>query len=338
LVKLWFLSAPTVALGILVAGCGSGVDDSPPSLPDGMPAPSSELLQLAVDPSDAVVSNDRILADIETPCLPAILRGLGSFSDVGWVAPRFFSVAAPGAPEYGFVQLSSGRSRFHVQFRVPRSEEEAVAFHGDKERGAEPLLYCDVPGTLHHLSQTGIRRLASWPIPSVKAFIDFGDVHRELVFSANTWTSGGVLAATTELSRQETLELQDALKSQLGAQIIFRVSNRLQLPGCVQTLDGANSRSIDELGLKDGEGGGVAFGTLARVVSTLPKRATAVKQEGDCASLPLVTGASGSDGGRTAHCTRRGFALTCRTESDFAPGAFNIQSNAHIGENVAGVF
>ena len=242
---------------------------------------------------------------------------------------------------FEFQALPSGNFRFNAQFRVPRSEFEAIELYGrrERERGAERTLFCDIGPTLRQLQRSGIRRLSSWPVASVIAWIEISGKRRELALNVpSNWTSGGEVLASAELTEAEYKRLHRDLDSPLGAPVNFVVSNQWRRTGCVQRIELDGVEAIDAFGLRDGERGAVSLDALRFAVRGVISRNTNVNIDGECGAQSIML-PSGSVGGQTdVNCSRSGKSLECLFEGQFVLSAFKFQTHEIIGNGVAGVF
>jgi hypothetical protein len=322
------ISAAKLYVGMVVAGLiATGCTSADP----GMQKPiqrQSELLRLPVAAGEDAISSDVVPVDIQAPCLPPIMGGRGRYTDVGWVSPQFFLVAGNGGPGYTFQPLPSGRSRFRAVFRAPRSESEANTLWDEHQVHHERIAYCDIGGTLEHLSNTSVRRLASWPVPFIKVILQINATEHDMAVSEPTeWTSGGPLMVSVDLSPEEQASLAQDLSGPIGVQVLFIVSNRPLEPGCAYTIGvgGLPDSATAPLGLRDGENGAVSPDTLRHTISRLPDRAKRVTVEGTCPSAPKVT----------AYCSRSGTAMHCRIDGDLVSprqgGVANVETHTIIG-------
>jgi len=329
------LTAGLFILGVVTSACNSGTSTQSDDV-------QRELLTLEVAPGEVVMADRPAPVDTESPCSVPVFQGIGRFADVGWVAPRFFQAAiTTGGPGYEIKTLRSDRSRFKVRFRVPRSEREAIALYGAREWDSQNSnnLFCNVAGTLKRLSGSGIRRLASWPVASVKAFLNLEGKRRELALDLSpNWAAGGDLLATVELSNSERARLEQELKSSFGASVFFDVSTRWRRTGCLQLIQLNDNNAIEAFGLHDGERGAVSLGLLRLAVSKLASQETNVSITGDCGSQSVLLPPGASGGETNASCIRSGYSLDCRLEGQFSEMAFIYSTETNIGEHIAGVF
>lgn len=327
------LTAALFLVGFMTSACNYRVRHQSDSI-------QTELLTLEVAPGEVVMADRPAPVDIESPCMPPVIQGIGRYADVGWVGPRFFLV--PGASNehgYQFEALPSGRSRLRMWFRVPRSEREARALYGTRERGAEKILFCDVSGTLRRLADSGIKRLASWPVASVTAFLDLGGKRRELALDLSPhWASGGDVLASIELENSERETLLQDLKSPLGKQVLFNVSSQWRRTGCLQAIDLSGIDAIETFGLRDGERGAVSLKLLKQAVSRLVSSKTSVSVDGECGSQLVLRPPAAGDAETNASCLRSGESLHCHFEGQLSDEAFTLSTHTTIGEQVAGVF
>jgi hypothetical protein len=317
------LYAGMVVAGLIATGCTSA--DSEKRKPIQR---QSELLRLPVAAGEDAISSDVVAVDIQAPCLPPIIGGLGRYADVGWVSPQFFLVAGNGGPGYTFQPLPSGRSRFRVVFRAPRSERDANTLWDERRVRREPIAYCDIGGTLEHLSRTSVRRLASWPVPFIKVILQINATSHVMAVSEPTeWTSGGPLMVSVDLSPEEQASLARDLSGSIGALVEFIVSNRPLEPGCAYTIEvgGLPESATAPFGLQDGENGAVSPDTLRHAISRLPDRAKRVTAEGTCPSAPTVS----------ANCSRNGTIMHCQIYGDLVTprqgGVANVETHTIIG-------
>lgn len=320
-------------LGVVTSACNSGTGNQSDRV-------QTELLTLEVAAGEVVMADRPAPVDIDSPCSVPVFQGIGRYADVGWVAPRFFQVPmTTGGPGYVFETLRSDRSRFKVRFRVPRSEREAIAFHGGREQAGENRLYCNVAGTLKRLAGSQIRRLASWPVASVKAFLNLEGNRREIALDLSTnWASGGDLVASVELSNSERARVEQELRSSFGTSVFFDVSTKWRRTGCIQLIQLDDDNAIESFGLQDGERGAVSLGLLRLAVSKLASQKTSVSITGDCGSQSVLLPPGAAGGETNASCSRSGYSLDCRFEGEFSDMAFTYSTEANIGEHIAGMF
>jgi hypothetical protein len=294
-----------------------------------------ELITLDVAPGEVVMAAKPAPVNIESPCGPPVIQGIGRYADVGFVSPRFFLVPArSGEPSYHFQSLPLGRSRFSVRFRVPRSESEAVLLYGTRDRARTEVLFCNVAGTLKRLEGTGINRLASWPVASVVAYMKFDGKRRDLMLDLTPqWASGGDVQASIDLSEYERKVLERDLQNPTGKDVFFDVSSRWRRTGCFQAIDLSGIDAIEDFGLRDGERGAVSLGLLRRAVSRLVSRDTHIKGDGDCGSqsVLLPPGAPGDETSVT--CRRSGNSLECRFEGQFVEETTTYSTSTVIGQH-----
>jgi hypothetical protein len=320
-------STAKVYAGMIVAGLITIACTSADRMKQKPIQHQSELLHLPVAAGEDVISPDVVPVDIRAPCLPPILGGLGRYADVGWVSPRFFLVAGNGGPGYTFQLLPSGRFRFHAMFRVPGSEREANVLWDEREVRREPIAYCDIGGTLEHLSGTSVRRLAAWPVPFIKVILPINATeHIMAVTQPMEWNSGGPLMVSVELSGEEQASLAQDLSDSIGVEVKFIVSNRPLEPGCAYTVDvrGLPESASAPFGLREGENGAVAPDTLRYAISMLPDRTRRVAAEGTCPSAPTVS----------ANCSLSGMVMHCRIDGDLVSprqgGVANVETGTII--------
>ena len=121
----------------------------------------------------------------------------------------------------------------------------------------------------------------------------------------------------------------------MGAQIDFEVSSRWRRAGCYQAID---LIGIDAMGIRDGETADVPLAEIKSAVRKLAAADTRVTTEGDCALYSVFSPEAPQDRRLSVSCRRLGDALACRYEGEFSELPVVFQTNAHIGENVKGVF
>jgi hypothetical protein len=264
-----------------------------------------------------------------------VAEGIERYADVGWVGPEFFAIKSPASPHgYELTPLSDGRARFTARFRSPRSEGEALELFRGEERGAEPVLFCNIPATLKKLQRTGIKRLAVWPTNGISASMSLHSDH-ELTLDLRDWQSAQEVTVSFVLDRSDTDLLQKELRGPIGAWIDFHVYNQWRRSGCIQQVD---LYGIDAIGLRDGETGAVPLAEIKRAVRQVLAASTKVDITGACGPYSIAVPATPQDNGLFISCRRTGNSLECRYEGEFQtlPAVYSIR--AKIGEHVGGVF
>jgi len=330
-----------VALTALVAAaCSSMGTEADNSARRGIDrVGQTELIDLPMAPGEVVMADRPAPVDIHAPCLTPVIQGIGRYADVGFVTPRFFAVAPDQEHSaFDFMSMGSGHSRFTARFRVPKSEGEAFRFWGDRERGAERVLFCDVQGTLRSLADSGINRLAVWPIDSVAATIQLNGNRPMVLNLGPDWNKGGMIEASIDLSEDERALREQFLRSSLGTQVTFNVSSKWRRTRCAQTITLGGVPAIDAFGLKDGQRGAVSLEMLKFAVMKVVSRSTDVAIDGECGDQFIGLPAKPADKLTSVDCERLGTSLMCRFEGNFLQQAFVFTTFAKLGTNIAGVF
>ena len=83
-----------------------------------------------------------------------------------WMHPRFLATAP-----HRFEPLPSGGSKLRACVSNPKSEANTVRLWGNRNRSRFPMLYCDIAGTFRWLADTPVKRLAAWPVPSIRVMV-----------------------------------------------------------------------------------------------------------------------------------------------------------------------
>jgi hypothetical protein len=304
---------------------------------------ADELLILSVQPDEVAMADRLVPVSLREPtCVVPIIQGIGRFADVGWVSPRFFLVrATDDDPGYRFLPLGDERERFIARFRAPRSEHEAHVLNGPDEIPPDAEgLFCNVSATLAQVAErTTVRRLAIWPVDGIRASMQIRGSRRMMAVQREAdWATAREVTVSLDLSAEEARILRRDLRSVIGSQVDFFVSNRWRRAACTQTVDLTGVPGIDAYGLRDGESGAIALSTIKAAVRRLVSRDTRVVIEGECGGAMLGTEPRAGDETQTLSCKRIGESLDCLYEGEYSDHPTTIRTHANIGQPERAIF